>query len=57
MEEQEEVRIIPKEKEALEEDKCEPKMEEYETGLQVEEPGKLLYSALSPLSLGYHVHQ
>ena len=50
--EQDKVQIIPTEKEALDEDKDEPKVEEYETKLQVEEPGKLLFSALLPLSLG-----
>ena len=55
--EQDEVQIIPNEKHALEEDKCEPKIEDYKTELQVEEPGKLLYSVLIPLSLGYHMHQ
>ena len=57
MEEQDEVQTIPTEKESLDEDKCEPKMKEYETELQVEEPGKLLYSVLIQLSLGYHMHQ
>ena len=52
VEEQDKVKIIPTEKETLDEDKDEQKMEEYETELQVEEPGKLLYSALLPLSPG-----
>ena len=50
--EQDEVQIIPTEKEAMDEEKDGPKMEEYETEHQVEEPGKLLYSALLPLSSG-----
>ena len=52
MEEEDEVQIIQTEKEALDEDKDELKMAEYETELQLTEPGELLYSRLLPLSLG-----
>ena len=51
VEEQDKVHIMPTEREALDENKDEKKMEKYETELHVEEPGKLLYSALLPLSL------
>ena len=57
VEEEDEVQIIPTEKEALDNGKDEPRMEEYETELQVEELGKPLYSALLSLPLGYHIHQ